>query len=118
MPLDPVLKSFLDQMAAVPGPKMWEQSPEEGRQAFIALLQLAGPKDVPIGKTETLAANGGAGGARQRRTQTCLSVASLSCHADRRRYGVSTRIRGRLLPREEDARLVLRPLSANGYRHF
>jgi acetyl esterase len=58
MPLDPVLKSFLDQMAAVPGPKMWEQSPSEGRQAFVALLQLVGPKDVPIGKTENRAATG------------------------------------------------------------
>src|SRR5215469_6770684 len=58
MPLDPVLKSFLDQMSALPGPKMWEQSPSEGRQAFIALLQLVGPKDVPIGKTENLAASG------------------------------------------------------------
>ena len=56
MPLDPVLKSFLDQMAAMPGPKMWEQSPAEGRQAFIALLQLVGAKDVPIGKIENLAA--------------------------------------------------------------
>ena len=58
MPLDPVLKSFLDQMAAVPGPKMWDMTPADARQAFVALLQLAGPKDVPIGKTENLAAPG------------------------------------------------------------
>src|SRR5262249_16065269 len=58
MPLDPVLKSFLDQMAAVPGPKMLEQLPNEGRQAFVALLQLVGPKDEPIGKIENLAATG------------------------------------------------------------
>jgi acetyl esterase len=49
-------------MAALPGPKMWDQPPSEGREAFVALLQLAGPKDVPIGKTETLAASGPAGG--------------------------------------------------------
>jgi acetyl esterase/lipase len=54
MPLDLVLKSFLDQMAAAPGPKMWDMSPADARLAFVALLQLAGPKDVPIGKTENL----------------------------------------------------------------
>jgi len=58
MPLDPVLKSFLDQMAAVPGPKMWEMSPADARQAFAGLLQLAGPKDVPIGRIENLVASG------------------------------------------------------------
>ncbi len=58
MPLDPVLKGFLDQMSSVPGPKMWEGSAEEGRQAFVGLMQLAGPKDVPIGKVENVAAPG------------------------------------------------------------
>lgn len=58
MALDPVLKGFLDQMAAVPGPKMWEVTPAEGRAAFVALLQIAGPKDVPIGKVEDLQASG------------------------------------------------------------
>jgi acetyl esterase len=61
MPLDPVLKSFLDQMAAVPGPKMWEMSPPDARQAFIGLFQVAGPKDVPIGRTENLSVPGGDG---------------------------------------------------------
>src|SRR5258708_31439452 len=54
MPLDPVLKSFLDQMAAVPGPKRWEVGPMEARLAFVELLQAVGPKDVPIGRTENL----------------------------------------------------------------
>src|SRR5258708_26007641 len=54
MPLDPVLKSFLDQMAAMPGPKMWEVGPMEARQAFVELLQAVGPKYVPIGRTENL----------------------------------------------------------------
>jgi acetyl esterase/lipase len=62
MPLDPVLKSFLDQMAAAPGPKMWDMSPTDARQAFVALLQLAGPKDVPIGKTENVSVPGPQGG--------------------------------------------------------
>lgn len=58
MPLDPVLKSFLDQMAAMPGPKMWEMSAADARAAFIGLLQLAGPKDVPVGRIENLTAPG------------------------------------------------------------
>jgi acetyl esterase len=58
MPLDPVLKGFLDQMSSVPGPKMWEGSAEEGRQAFVGLMQLAGPKDVPIGKVENISTKG------------------------------------------------------------
>jgi acetyl esterase len=61
MPLDPVLKGFLDQMAAVAGPKMWEQTAAEGRLAFVGLMQLGGPKDVPIGKIENVSA-GGQGG--------------------------------------------------------
>ncbi len=54
MALDPLLKAFLDQMATVPGPKMWELSAPEARATFVGLMQLVGPKDVPIGKTENL----------------------------------------------------------------
>jgi len=54
MALDPLLKGFLDQMGAVPGPKMWELSAAEARATFVGLMQLVGPKDVPIGKTENL----------------------------------------------------------------
>ena len=54
MALDPLLKAFLDQMGAVPGPKMWELSAPEARATFVGLMQLVGPKDVPIGKTENL----------------------------------------------------------------
>src|SRR5258708_3497361 len=52
MPLDPVLKSFLDQMAARPGPRMWGQAAPEGRPAFLRVLPLAGPKGVPTGRPE------------------------------------------------------------------
>jgi acetyl esterase len=55
MPLDPVLKAFLDQVAAMGGPKTWEMQPSEAREAFAALMQLAGPKDVPIGKVANIA---------------------------------------------------------------
>ncbi|HEY4124664.1 MAG TPA: alpha/beta hydrolase [Rhizomicrobium sp.] len=55
MPLDPVLKAFLDQVASVGGPKTWEMQPREAREAFAGLLQLAGPKDIPIGKIANIA---------------------------------------------------------------
>ncbi len=61
MPLDPLLKAFLDQMAAQPAPKMWEMEPPAGREAMAALMQLVGPKDVPIGKVSNLAIPGPAG---------------------------------------------------------
>lgn len=61
MPLDPLLKAFLDQMAAQPAPKMWEMEPPAGREAMAALMQLVGPKDVPIGKVSNLAIPGSAG---------------------------------------------------------
>jgi acetyl esterase len=55
MPIDPVLKAFLDQVASAGGPKTWEMQPREAREAFAGLLQLAGPKDIPIGKIANIA---------------------------------------------------------------
>jgi acetyl esterase len=55
MPLDPVLKAFLDQVASLGGPKTWEMTPSEAREAFAGLMQLAGPKDIPIGKVTNIA---------------------------------------------------------------
>jgi acetyl esterase len=55
MPLDTVLKAFLDQVAAMGGPKTWEMQPSEAREAFAGLMQLAGPKDIPIGKVTNIA---------------------------------------------------------------
>ncbi len=54
MALDPVLKGFLDQMAMMPGPKMFELPPAQGREMFVAMMQMIGPKDVPVGKVETI----------------------------------------------------------------
>jgi acetyl esterase len=59
--LDPLVKGFLDQMAAVPGPKMWEIAPTMAREMFAAMMQLVGPKDVPIGKIQNLTMPGPAG---------------------------------------------------------
>jgi len=50
MPLDPLVKAFLEQLA--PGPKPWEQSDAEARAGFRDFLKPFGPKDVPIGKVE------------------------------------------------------------------
>lgn len=61
MVLDPTMKAFLDQMAAQPGPKMHELSPVEGRAMFAALMELVGPKDVPIGKVSNLTCAGPSG---------------------------------------------------------
>ncbi len=54
MPLDPTLKGFLDQMAQAPGPKMHELSADEGRAMFVGMMELVGPKGVPIGDVEDL----------------------------------------------------------------
>jgi acetyl esterase len=62
MPLDPIVKGFLDQMKAMGGPKMSEAGAEAGRAQFAALMQLVGPKDVPVGKTENLTVPSAAGG--------------------------------------------------------
>ncbi|MEI9931614.1 MAG: hypothetical protein WDM89_14015 [Rhizomicrobium sp.] len=58
MPLDPLVKGFLDQMAMMPGPKMFETPAAQGREMFVAMMQMIGPKDVPIGKVENLKAAG------------------------------------------------------------
>jgi acetyl esterase len=58
MSLNPVMKAILDQMAAQPAPKMWQMSPSDGRLAFTALMQFAGPQNVPIGRVADLKATG------------------------------------------------------------
>lgn len=61
MPLDPLMKAFLDQLAAQPGPKTSELSAPEARATLVALMQFAGPKDVPIGKVVNTKAPGPGG---------------------------------------------------------
>jgi acetyl esterase len=58
MSLNPVMKAILDQMAAQPAPKMWQMSPSDGRMAFTALMQFAGPQNVPIGAVANVKAMG------------------------------------------------------------
>ncbi|MBV9990447.1 MAG: alpha/beta hydrolase [Alphaproteobacteria bacterium] len=52
------MKAFLDQMAMVPGPKMFEMSAPEGRALFVQMMQMIGPKDMPIGGVKNLDAGG------------------------------------------------------------
>lgn len=54
MPLDPLVQAFLDQLNAQPAPPMWELTPAQAREMFVAMMNLVGPKDVPIGKTENI----------------------------------------------------------------
>jgi acetyl esterase len=54
MPLDPLVKSFLDQLTAAARPKTWEVTPDQSREGFAALMRMAGPRDVPIGRTTNL----------------------------------------------------------------
>ncbi|HUO89541.1 MAG TPA: alpha/beta hydrolase [Rhizomicrobium sp.] len=61
MPLDPLVKAFLDQMKAVGGPKMSEMTPAAARETFAQMMQLVGPRDVPVGKTENRMIPGPAG---------------------------------------------------------
>jgi acetyl esterase len=61
MPLDPLMKAFLDQMAAQPQPKLWEVSAPVGREMFAGLMQAVGPKDVPIGTVKNLVIPGPGG---------------------------------------------------------
>lgn len=66
MPLDPLLKAFLDQAAAMPRPKVWDVPLSITRQGFAHTMSLFGPKDVPVGKVRNLALPGPAGDIRIR----------------------------------------------------
>lgn len=66
MPLDPLVKAFLDKAAAIPRPKAWEVPPVLARQSFAGMMQLTGPKDVPVGKIDNFTLPGPAGALRAR----------------------------------------------------
>ena len=61
MPLDPILKGFLDQLAQQPGPKARDLPAPDARAMFGVLMSIVGPKDVPIGKVEDLTCAGPGG---------------------------------------------------------
>jgi acetyl esterase len=66
MPLDPLVKAFLDRAAAIPRPKDWDVPPIVTRQSFAGMMGLVGPKDVPVGKVENLVIPGPGGDIRAR----------------------------------------------------
>ena len=66
MPLDPLVKAFLDQMSALPAPKLWMLTPTQAREAFKTTMRFSGPKDVPVGKIDNISIPGPAGPMRLR----------------------------------------------------
>lgn len=66
MPLDPLVKAFLDRAAAIPRPKVWDMPPALARQSFAAMMQLTAPKDVAVGKVENFTLPGPDGAIRAR----------------------------------------------------
>jgi acetyl esterase len=66
MPLDPLVKAFLDKAAAIPRPKAWDVPPAMARQSFAAMMQLTGPKDVTAGRIENITIPGPGGPIRAR----------------------------------------------------
>ncbi len=61
MDIDPLMKAFLDQLAAAPRPKVWEVTPEDMRAGFHTMIKTFGLKDVPIGKVENISMPGPGG---------------------------------------------------------
>jgi acetyl esterase len=66
MPLDPLVKAFLDQAAAIPRPQPWTLPPPAARQAFAGMMSLVGARHVPVGRIENFVIPGPAGDIRAR----------------------------------------------------
>ncbi len=77
MPLDPLVKAFLDRAAAIPRPKAWDVPPAIARQSFAGMMQMVGPKDVAIGKVESFTIPGPGGAIRARAYTPVAAVGPL-----------------------------------------
>ncbi len=66
MPLDPLVKAYLDKTAAAQRPRAWDMTPDEVRQAFATVMQQTGPKDMPVGRIENFTIPGPGGDMRAR----------------------------------------------------
>lgn len=66
MPLDPLVKAFLDRAAAIPRPKAWDVPPAVTRQSFAGMMQVTSLKDVAIGRIENFNIPGPGGDIRVR----------------------------------------------------
>jgi acetyl esterase len=62
MPLDPIIQGLLEQMKAAGMPKLQDAGAVAGREQFVGLMQMVGPQNVPVGKTENLTVPSAAGG--------------------------------------------------------
>ncbi|HWU56585.1 MAG TPA: alpha/beta hydrolase [Rhizomicrobium sp.] len=77
MPLDPLVKAFLDRAAQIPRPKAWDVPPAVARQSFAGMMQITGPKDVAVGKVENFTIPGPAGAIRARSYAPVAAVGPL-----------------------------------------
>ncbi|HEY0265765.1 MAG TPA: alpha/beta hydrolase, partial [Rhizomicrobium sp.] len=78
MPLNPMVKAFLDRAAAIPRPKDWDVPPAITRQSFAAMMGLVGPKDVPVGKIDNFTIPGPGGEIRARSYTPVAAVGPLA----------------------------------------
>jgi len=78
MPLDPMVKAFLDRAAQIPRPKIWDVPPMIARQSFSGMMQLTGPKDVAVGKVENFTIPGPGGPIRARSYAPIAAVGPLA----------------------------------------
>ena len=62
MALDPTIKGLLDQMKAAGMPKLQDVGAVAGREQMVAMMQMVGPRDVPVGKSENVTVPGAPGG--------------------------------------------------------
>jgi acetyl esterase len=61
MPLDPLAKAYLDQLAATQPPRLWDIPITRVREDFRVMARTFGPKDVPVGKVGNLTLSGPSG---------------------------------------------------------
>ena len=61
--LDPIVGGLLDQLAADPAPRLWDEPPPRARARYRALTLMLEPQDLAIGQVEnvTMPAEGGGG---------------------------------------------------------
>jgi acetyl esterase len=66
MPLDPLVKTFLDRAASIPRPKAWDVPPAITRQSFAGMMQLTAARDVAVGRIDNFIIPGPGGEIRAR----------------------------------------------------
>jgi acetyl esterase len=66
MPLDPLVKTFLDRAASIPRPKAWDVPPAITRQSFAGMMELTAARDVAVGRIDNFIIPGPGGEIRAR----------------------------------------------------